>query len=347
LDIGDLERSLLQCRMWLAEQLEQEDIADDVWGYLIKGGLPFDVILHDDEESRRQLLAAAISYDQNPQGSSEGFEHGRSDASQTPSEIALKPPKNALRRAQGFAEIAALLADKHPEVRQFRRMHVLHQRDRLLNDKEAYEFLDKRCGGPLPVRHGTNPVARKLWKLAEKLSKTYLWREGDATWYVLTGQAPSVRPIEVSAVVTPPQVKALGRIPSEYHPNTARITITADAWVNMKDVTRAFRDVQRQILAGGDTAGPTPERTLEVIKFVARRKRKCGEEDWGTRWAAWKETCPKDWRYLNEDNFKQTFERFEEGVVYRTYQLPNYRLPQKTPYQAYRDDWMKSRKGTR
>jgi hypothetical protein len=357
LDIGEVERSLLDCRKWLADQLEEEDIADDVWGYLIKGGLPFDVILHKDAESRQQLVAEAKAYVKKPRGDSSGFEPGRSDVSLTLSEIAVKPPKNALRRAEGFAEIAALLADKHPEVRRFRRMHVLPERDRLLTDEEAPHdqflsdeeargFLERWCGGPLPVRRGPKAVAVRLWKLAEKLSNIYLWREGDAVWFVLTGHAPSVRPIEVRAVITPPQDKALARIPSEYHPNTARITVTADAWVNVKDVSRAFREGQQQILAGGDAAGPTPERTLEVIRFVARRERKCGEEDWETRWRAWNESCPESWRYLNENNFKQTFERFVQGVVYRTYQLPNYRLPERTPYRAYRDDWTKRYEGT-
>ncbi len=200
--------------------------------------------------------------------------------------------------------------------------------------------------GPLPVRHGIKPVARKLWKLAERLSKTYLWREEDAVWFVLTGHAPSVRPLEVRGYITPPQHMAIGRIPREYHPYTARITITADAWLNVKEVTRAFRDAQRQILAGGDAAGRTPERTLEVVRFVARRIRERGEEDWGTLWRAWNKTCPKGWRYRNERNFKQTYERFVEGVVYREYEWPNYRLPEKTPYQSYRNDWLKKRKGT-
>jgi len=334
----------LECRRWLAEQREEEDVADDVWGHLIKGGLPFDVILHDDDESRQQLVAAARSYDQNPRGSADGLEQGRRRASVTPTEIAVKPPKNAQRRAEAFAEVAAVLADKNPKVSGFRRMHL---NDRLCTDEEARIFLDERCNGPLPVKHGTNAVARKLWKLAEKLSRTYLWREDDAVWFVLTGHAPSVRPIEVRAVVTPPQDEAIGRIPSEYHPNTARITVTADAWVNAKEVARAFRDTQQQILAGSDAAGPTPERTLEVVRFVARRMRECGEEDWGTRWSIWNKTRPEDWRYQSKDTFQQTFERFMEGVVYRTYQLPNYGAPKKTPYLAYCEDWKKRRKKAR
>jgi hypothetical protein len=347
-DLGGLEQALWECQMWLAEQLEVEEVPDDLWGQLMKLGLPLDMIVHDDEESRQELVAAAKTYGKNPRGSSAGLRSGRNEGSEASSEIAVKPSKNALRRAEGFAEIAAVLADNHPRVKRFRRMNL---RNRLLTDEEARDFMDQVCGGPLPVRHGMKPIARRLWKLAERLSRTYLWREEDAVWFLLTGHAPSVRPLEIRGYITPPQHMAIGRIPWEYHPQTARITITTDAWLNVKEVARAFRDIQIQILDGSDAAGPTPERTLEVVRFVARRMRErgvenFGEVDWGIYWRAWKKVCPEGWEYSNEDNFKQTFERFIEGVVYRAYAWPNFRLPEKTPYQAYRNDWMERRKGT-
>jgi hypothetical protein len=204
--------------MWLAEQLEVEDVADDVWGHLMKLGLPIDVIVQGDDESRQQLVAAAEDYGKNPRGGSGGLSYNRSRGSEAPPEIAVKPSNNASRRAEAFAEVAAVLADNHPHVKRFRRMHL---RNRLLTDEEAHDFLDQRCGGPLPVRHDIKPVARKLWKLAERLSKTYLWREEDGVWFTLTGYAPSVRPLEVRGYITPPQHMAIGRIPREYHPHTA------------------------------------------------------------------------------------------------------------------------------
>ena len=345
---GGLDEAFWECQLWLAEQLEVEEVPDDLWGHLMKLGLPIDVIAHRDEKSRQELVAAAKDYGKNQRGSSAGLGYDRSQGSEAPSEIAVKPSKNASRRAEAFAEVAAVLADNHPHVKRFRRMHL---RNRLLTDEEARAFMDQVCGGSLPVRHEMKPIARKLWKLAERLSKTYLWREEDAVWFVLTGHAPSVRPLEVRGYITPPRHMAIGRIPWEYHPQTARITITADAWLNAKEVTRAFRDVQRQILDGSDAAGRTPERTLQVVRFVSQRMRERGEEvwgevDWGTYWRAWNETCRKDWRYQSERNFKQTYERFLEGVVYRAYEWPNYRPPEKTPYQAYHNDWLKNRKST-
>lgn len=130
--------------------------------------------------------------------------------------------------------------------------------------------------------------------------------------------------------------------PADYRPNTARITVTAGAWVNAKEITRAFRDAQRQILAGGDAAGPMPERTLEVVRFVARRNRKNGREEWTTLWNAWNAEYPY-WRYSSERYFQQTYERFQDRSVHSVYELPNYQKPEKTPHQAYCGTWLERR----
>ena len=129
---------------------------------------------------------------------------------------------------------------------------------------------------------------------------------------------------------------------ADYHPSTARITVTADVWVDAKDVERVFRETQRQIL-GGD-AQPVEERTMEVVKFVARRMSECKGETWEKRWKAWNRTCPKDWRYKDYRGFRQTFKRFANRL-HKPYNLPNFPLPEPTPYQAYRDDLIDGRTG--
>jgi hypothetical protein len=347
LDAGDWERALGECRAWLAEQREEEDVPDDVWGYMMMLGLPFDVIVQDDDESRRQLLAAAGDYGKTARGGSGSLGYDRGEGRVGLSEIAMKPSRNAARRAEAFAEVAAMLADNHPGVRQFRRDYL---RSTLLTYDEARAWLDSQ-GGP----YGTGGKLKKLLKLADKLSRTYRWREGDGAYFVLTDHVPPVRPLEVSVSIrhaskigarprtlipgkSPPRYIAAPPAPADYLPNTARITTTADAWVNAKEVMNAFRDAQRQILDGADAAGPTPERTLELVRFVARRIREHGEKDRGACWRAWNRKYP-EWSYGSERYFRQTFERFMEGVVYRTYELPNYRLQEKTPFERYRDDW--------
>lgn len=322
-------------------KLGREDVPDEVWEHVIKLGLVHDAIKHGDDGSWRELLTEAkdrlreLREDAGmliPPGRGKG-EGARS----VPQEIALEPSEHATERAEAFAEIAGIMGNRHPKVTQFRRMHL---GGRLLTDGEAREFLNRRCDGPRPTTHGANAVSRKLWKLAEKLSKTYLWQENDAMWFVLTGYVPSVKPLEVRVLITPPRSMGLPPVPKDYHPSTARITITADAWVSAGEVEGAFRDAQRQIL-GGDARTTRKARTLAVVKFVARWMRDHPEKSWEELLRAWNETYPK-WRYKDFRGLRQAFERF----VHREYNIPNYRRAEKTPYQAYRDEWMKRFKGT-
>jgi hypothetical protein len=53
----------------------------------------------------------------------------------------------------------------------------------------------------------------------------------------------------------------------------------------------------------------------------------------------WNESCPKGWRYSTYSGFRRIFINFLNGYVRRTYELPNYHLREKTPFEEYRDDW--------
>jgi hypothetical protein len=262
--------------------------------------------------------------------------------------VTVEPPEHVVKRAEALAEVAATLCTNYPEVRQFRRTYL---GNRLLTDEEARAYLDER-GGPYgtnkPVRKNAPPRTwhfeeqgslyqtpfdmKKLVKLAEKLSRYYPWGEGDALWFVLTGHVPPVRPLEVLIAVP------LFTTPGSYQPITARITVTGHAWVGAEQIERAFRDAQRQLL-GGDAYQPKDERTLEVVKFVARRMRECDGETWEELRRAWNETCPEDWRYKTYRSFGQVYKRFVKQYVYQTYDQPNYKLRERTPYEAYRDNW--------
>jgi hypothetical protein len=341
----------------LAERLGREDIPDviaDDWH--IENYLSTAYVTDDEEhwgeaeEETRRLLNIYFSAPGGvrPPGRGEG-----EGAHAPPVEIDVKPSEQASKRAQAFSEMAAALAENHPDIRTFRRQYL---GNRLLTDDETRAFLD-RYDGP----DGPNWIMRKLRKLAKRLAVTYRWREGDAIWFVLTGHAPLVRPLEVSVVVSqtsrypgtprklirdssPPRYYAADPRTADYYPSTAPITITADVWVDAKEVERVFRETQRHIL-GGD-ARPSRERTLEVVKFVARRMRDCKGETWEERWKAWNRTCQEGWRYNDYRGFRQTFERFANRL-HNPYVFPNFPLPEPTPYQAYRDDLIDGRTGER
>ena len=172
--------------MHLASALDLQEVPDEVCGHVHKLELDYDVIINnaignDDAESWRELVKEAKArWKESLEGAGRVIPPGRAKdegSRGAPQEVAVQPSEPTLERAEAFAEVAGIMADRHPKVKQFRRMHL---RDRLLTDREAREFLDRRCNGPLPTRHGAKAVARKLWTLAETLSKTYLWRETDA-----------------------------------------------------------------------------------------------------------------------------------------------------------------------
>jgi hypothetical protein len=275
---------------------------------------------------------------------------GRGKDRGAPDEVAVKPSENAMKRAEALAEVFATMCDAHPKVQRFRRKY-LH--GRLLTDEEARSFLDERGGPqgtdkavpktapnpkwslhPQAKRYSTPIEMRELLGLADKLSKTYGWREGDALWFVLTGRVPLLRPLEVEMFVhtsTGPH--------RNYNPITARITVTAPAWVNPEEVEDAFGDAQRQLLRGDPPPPTRGDDTLEVIKFVAHRMRERQGETWDERWKAWKRKNPTRRPYDSYNAFRQVYDRFMKRYVYRKYELPNYVRRERTPYEVYRDQW--------
>jgi hypothetical protein len=335
----------------LADELDVDEVPNNVLGHLIKLGLFYNAITGGDDESWQELVAKAKACMKESREQSEIYVRppGRGEDRGAPDEVAVEPAENVMKRAEALAEVLATMCADHPKVQRFRRKY-LH--GRLLTDEEARSFLDKR-GGPqgtdkavrktAPIqkwslhtqakRYSTPIEMRELLRLADKLSKTYGWREGDALWFVVTGCVPPVRPLEVEMFVhtsTGPY--------RYYNPITARITVTALAWVNPEEVGGAFGDAQRQLLRGDPPPPTRDEGTLEVVKFVARRMRERPAETWEDRWKAWKRTnpsCP----YNSYSAFRQVYDRFRRRYVYRRYEPPNYIQRERTPYELYRDDW--------
>jgi hypothetical protein len=347
----EYEQELDRYRGWLAEELDEEDVPDDVWGYLIKLGLLYEAITGSDDESRQALVARARAYMKKSREQNETYVQppGRSEDRGAPDEVAVKPSKNVTRTAEVLAEVAATLSNSDTEVQRFRRKYLGGQ---LLTDEEARAFLNERGGPqgtgkavrraarnprwslhPQAKRYSTPIEMRELLGLADRLSKTFGWREGDGLWFVLTGFVPPIRPLEVEMFIN------TSAWPSRYHdPFMARISVTSYVWVNAEVVERAFRDAQRQLL-GGDAPPPADKRTLEVVRFVASRLRESKEETWKNCWRAWNRLCREKWRYNSYNGFRQVYDRFMKRYMHRKYEPPNYVKREKTPYEVYRDQW--------
>jgi len=324
-------------------------VPEVIWHRLMRGGYVRAVHTGGDEDSWRELMDEAreelrIWRD----GASGSIAPGRGDERGGPQEIEVTLDDYTRRRGEVFSEVVAALADQHPGVKRFREAYLdgrflteyevglfVRTQERALFFKSQSAALNlqdhapdvalKIHGRTLPIR-AQERILKELWELAELLADTYHWKELDTMWFVLTGQAPHRSPLQVTASV-------FSWRKERYLPTTARIVVEAEVWVDAKHVGRAFREAQRHIL-GGD-ARSLPDRTLEVVEFVARHMRRYPEESWNERLKAWNVRCRNEWRYKAYNGLRQVFERF----IHHTYRSPNparYQWPTETPYQQWK-----------
>lgn len=248
-------------------------------------------------------------------GAAVGSGRGR-EKREAPEEIQLALDPYTRRHGEVLADLAAARLD----VRAFRRRHL---QDRLLSDEEANTFL---CG--------RDEAQRRLRRLSEDLERAYGWRSRRARRFVLTGNAPAPvyvavatgsgqpDPVPISAegarqylalIATPGMLGVPAPIYTEGEllhlaPPKARITVEADAWVDAEEIARAFRATQRQLLGGSPRK--RPERTLELVRFVAWQIREHGERpSWRNLRVRWNQKYP-EWKYKYPRTLRETFVRF-------------------------------------
>lgn len=292
---------LLKSRYYLAEYARGQSSATDV--------------LHAAQEIKEAYECIASAQGDAAQLSPPGRE-GR----EVPKEVSVQLDDYSQKRAQVFSELAAALADTHPSVRTFRERFLGAENVRLTQER-ASQFLYE---GHNSERQRT--ALDELSRLAKRLSRAYRWREDAAEWFILTGQAPYVQPLSVT-------VSEYVSI-EDHYPNTARIALTAEVWVDAKDVERVYRDVQRQVL-GGDNRKKANS-TLEAVLFVARQIREHGAEAWSKRVERWNEAQPGR-RYKSFRELRQVYERF----VHPSYKAPKYEPSKREPWQVERDEQLR------
>lgn len=298
-DADEYERWLEERRLWMAQELGIGGwILDATWGSLMKLGLPYELFTGgDNAESRQEILKEAKDYlkrlrdEEVVAAAPSGRDREREREAAREIEIVL----DGYTRQRG--EVMAELAAARPDVRAFRRRHL---QDRLLSDEEADSFL--RTDRALRKK---NAAQRALQRLGEDLERAYGWRARRARRFVLTGRAPA--PVYVAV--------ATGEGDPPLSPPKARITVEADAWVDAREVEHAFRAVQRQLLSG--SGRKRPDRTLEVVRFVAHEMREHGwlehhldlKESWSELRRRWNQEH-QEWKYKEPRLLRQTFERF-------------------------------------
>ena len=155
-------------------------------------------------------------------------------------------------------------------------------------------------------------VVHILYDLAERLSDQFDWPNGDAaTWFILTGKAPEVRPIDARW-----ETKK-----GKYFNPQWRIQLTIPPWLPEKEVLRAYRRMRRQIL--GDTALPKTTTPLEVARFVWERERLNGYRRpfWPALLEQWNEEHPGA-RFKTYNNFRTYFMRGDKAVKVLNFSWP-------------------------
>lgn len=271
-------------------------VPDHTWHWLEAEGYIEDALLMDFDEEAVEFIARRIDqmHGRAPHGSSRQFaETTEFDQESTP-----MVGEYVSARAKAISEFLAMLADQRPDVAEFRRKSL---GECLLGAEESRAILDV-----------SGTVAEEARNLGACLAEEYLgWDEGGATWYVLTGEAPPLRPIKL---------RGHGKFQRGMRPFQHSVTLTVLPWVPAKEVERVYRNVQQQVLE--EASRETSPRILEVAQFVWERLRLDGERQ---SWKAWLE----QWNETHPDKKFKTWRNFREYCARGSHEaLPNYKFPE-------------------
>jgi hypothetical protein len=159
-------------------------------------------------------------------------------------------------------------------------------------------------------------VVDDLFELSVELADAFDWpssamdefgrpRNEAAAWFVLTGEAPEVWPLDA---------RWSTKGGSEYLNPQWRIQLTIPPWLPEKEVSRAYRLMQQQILTGRNRL-PDPK-TLEVARFVWEQWRRNGYQrpPWTKLFKRWRKQHP--WPpFKSYNNFRTICMRGVEAVA--------------------------------
>lgn len=209
---------------------------------------------------------------------------------------------------------------------------------RLLTLEEQQEYRThcmSQSGGTIPPinympiewhgEHGYPPwlwpgsVVGKLFDLSDELVTTFDWPAGGigqlaanvGAWFVLTGEAPNVRPID-----------ARWEQKSGNHLNPQwRIRLIAPTWLPEEEVSRAYRLIQKRFFAGRIRL-PDPK-TLEVARFVWEQERQNGYNrlPWPELFERWNKEYP-GFTFKSYNNFRTVCMRGMKAVTDLNFSWP-------------------------
>lgn len=171
-------------------------------------------------------------------------------------------------------------------------------------------------------------VVDKLYDLSVELAGAFDWplasagnlagtrpRSETAAWFILTNEAPQVRPIEARWEAK--------RGSTHLNPQW-RIQLTIPPWLPEEEVLQAFRALRRQRPKGRQM--PKTAKPLEVARFVYERDREDYRETppWTAWLKQWNEKHPGH-RINTASNFRTYFLRGDAAVTHLNFDWPRSR----------------------
>lgn len=214
--------------------------------------------------------------------------------------IDVELPEREKKRADVLLEVQIRRAAEHPDVKNFRNKRL---GGRLLSAEEAEAYFHP---GP---RGGITDEG--LADLGQRLRHHYGWHQDDAVWFVLTGELPTLRPLEVSFF---DQASVFG-------PSYAEITLHVAPWVPPEEVKQAFLRARDQV-RGDAGPGTVSKQRLEVLRFVEEENAKGGQQPaLSALFEIWNQKYPR-FAYADYRAFSKAYRQARGEVLYPEYHTP-------------------------
>jgi hypothetical protein len=162
-------------------------------------------------------------------------------------------------------------------------------------------------------------VLDHLREVALKLAGSYGWTEEAAVWFVLTGETPEIKSLEVRARVSS----------NVYAPQQWRISLNVMPWVPAETVKNAYRHMQKQMLKGKTPKKSEREdhlRILEVARFVWEQLRLGNTNEkrpWVDLCGRWNQRFPNQ-QFDSSNPFRTYFERGARKAL----KSPGFKFPE-------------------
>ena len=282
----------------LRAEAQKHGVTGRGWALLEDDGFVEDAFIQDSDDEQVAALKKGINHyraqfgapDRSSGRHSENTEdERRSENGAQPGPFAVDLADAERERALLFLEAQIGAAAEDSFVKGFRDQYLSGGQ---LAPEDAEQLLESR--------------PQSLESLGSYLQRHYGWHEGEAKWWVLTGEAPSARPVRVS-------FRAGDTLDA---PNVYLITIEAPPWISPATFQGAFTEMRRRMHT---ERKPPKARSLRVVRFVEKLRNGSAAENPTFRemWRRWNEEYPGD-AFPEARSFERAYTR-TVGVLHRQY----------------------------